>query len=104
MPFIPRQEPFVCGHCRAAVEPLEHGSYRNHCPHCLWSRHVDDKGPGDRASLCKGMMEPVELESRGNKGWMIVHRCTVCGKTIPNKAAPDDQLADFPQSGSPEME
>jgi DNA-directed RNA polymerase subunit RPC12/RpoP len=101
--FIPRQESFTCSHCSQIVEPLAKGSYRNHCPRCLWSKHVDDQGPGDRASLCGGMMEPLELDQRSRKGWMIVHRCTLCGKTIANKAAPDDQLADFPQSGSLEM-
>jgi hypothetical protein len=50
MPFIARQEPFVCEHCGKAVEPLAKGSYRNHCPHCLWSKHVDDVGPGE---LCR---------------------------------------------------
>ncbi len=91
MPFIARQEPFVCEHCHAQVEPLEAGSYRNHCPRCLWSKHVDDIGPGDRASLCGGLMEPIDRDYDGKKGWMIVHRCIKCDKTIPNKRAPDDE-------------
>ncbi len=95
MPFIPRQEPFICGHCGAAVEPLEHGTCRNHCPRCLWSKHVDEKGPGDRASLCQGLMEPVAMDQDGKKGWMIVHRCVECGKEIRNKAAPDDEISTF---------
>lgn len=92
MPFIARQEPFTCEHCGEDVAPLETGSYRNHCPRCLYSKHVDDKGPGDRASLCKGLMKPVGLDHRSNKGWMIVHLCTKCGKKIPNIAACDDDL------------
>ncbi|MDD4318721.1 MAG: RNHCP domain-containing protein [Candidatus Peribacteraceae bacterium] len=92
MVFLARQEPFVCEHCGSAVAPLEKGSYRNHCPRCLWSKHVDDIGPGDRASLCGGLMEPVHLDYDGKKGWMVLHRCTVCGKTIPNKTAPDDDM------------
>jgi DNA-directed RNA polymerase subunit RPC12/RpoP len=90
MTFIAREEPFTCGHCGAQVAPLVHGSYRNHCPKCLWSKHVDDQGPGDRASLCQGMMEPAGVDHRSGKGWMIVHVCTVCGKRIPNIVAPDD--------------
>jgi DNA-directed RNA polymerase subunit RPC12/RpoP len=91
-PFIARQEPFVCEHCHEEVEPLENGSYRNHCPTCLWSKHVDKDGPGDRLSECKGLMEPTGLDHDGKKGWMIVHRCIKCGKTIPNRAAPDDDI------------
>lgn len=93
MVFIAREEPFTCDHCGADVRPLERGSYRNHCPACLWSKHVDDKGPGDRASTCRGMMRPDHLDHRNGKGWMIVHRCTSCEKTIPNIIAPDDDLS-----------
>ncbi len=91
MTFIAREEAFTCGHCQASVKPLEGGTYRNHCPLCLWSRHVDDEGPGDRASLCQGLMTPVRLDQSGKKGWMVIHECERCGKTIPNKLAPDDQ-------------
>ncbi|MDP7069586.1 MAG: RNHCP domain-containing protein [Candidatus Peribacteraceae bacterium] len=92
MPFIARQEPFTCEHCRADVQELTDGSYRNHCPKCLWSKHVDDKGPGDRASPCKSLMEPIGIDYHKKKGWMIVHQCTACRKKIPNKAACDDDL------------
>lgn len=94
--FIARQESFTCVHCGKNVLPLEHGSYRNHCPFCLYSLHVDLQGPGDRESLCRSPMAPVGLEQRGNKGWMIVHECVRCGKRIPNKAAPDDDLTAVP--------
>lgn len=95
MTFIARQEPFICEHCGAEVLPLSNGSYRNHCPHCLYSKHVDAKGPGDRASVCQGLMKPTALEQRSRKGWMIIHVCELCGKTIPNIAAPDDDLVGF---------
>ena len=91
MIFVAREEPFTCEHCHASVMPLIHGSYRNHCPLCLWSKHVDDAGPGDRASLCKGMMEPIALDQNGKKGWMVIHQCLKCGKKIPNKLAEDDR-------------
>ncbi|MFA6523562.1 MAG: RNHCP domain-containing protein [Candidatus Peribacteraceae bacterium] len=100
MPFIARQEPFTCEHCGASVSPLEKGSYRNHCPHCLWSKHVDAAGPGDRASVCQGLMEPLSLDHDGKKGWMIVHLCQKCGKQIPNKAAPDDEISTFAPAGT----
>ena len=59
---------FTCAHCGAGVLPLTNGSYRNHCPFCLWSVHVDDARPGDRLSVCRGLMQPVELVSK-RKGW-----------------------------------
>ncbi len=88
--FIAREEPFVCGRCGKNVHPLGKGSYRNHCPFCLWSKHVDDEGPGDRASACNGLEQPMGVDFRSKKGWIILHVCTKCGKTIRNKAAPDD--------------
>lgn len=91
MTFIAREENFMCEHCGAPVEPLGKGSYRNHCPQCLWSKHVDRDGPGDRLSQCQGMMAPVGSDYDGKKGWMIVHVCEKCGKNIPNKVAPDDR-------------
>ena len=33
---------FICVHCSAEVNPLTNGSYRNHCPYCLYSVHIDD--------------------------------------------------------------
>ncbi len=104
MPFIARQEPFVCDHCGKAVVPLEHGSYRNHCPFCLYSKHVDAEGPGDRASACLGLMEPTGLDLDSAKGWMIVHHCDICGKEIRNKAAPDDDIAGFSAAKAIEMD
>ena len=32
---------FNCEHCGKEVLPLSDGSYRNHCPYCLYSKHVD---------------------------------------------------------------
>lgn len=93
MTFIAREEQFICGHCGTVIEPLGKGTYRNHCPHCLWSKHVDDAGPGDRLSTCKGMMEPTSIDQDGKKGFMLIHTCTLCGKTIRNKTAPDDDLS-----------
>lgn len=98
MVFIARQEKFTCLHCGVTVEPLAKGSYRNHCPMCLWSLHVDEKGPGDRKSLCQALMEPVLLDQQPKKGWRIQHRCIKCEKEIFNKVAPDDALVAFLQS------
>jgi hypothetical protein len=86
-----RNEGFVCERCGADVAPLAKGSCRNHCPQCLWSKHVDDV-PGDRAAGCGGLMEPVAVEQDGRRGWMIVHRCTRCGMVRRNKAALTDPV------------
>ena len=98
MPFIARQEPFTCERCSNDVQPLEKGSYRNHCPSCLWSKHVDKLGPGDRASSCGGMMKPIAIDQTSKKGFLIVHKCQTCGKQVNNKAAPDDALTEFLRS------
>ncbi len=74
MSFQRRVEDFVCEHCGTFV----HGDgYTNHCPECLWSKHVDIS-PGDRAESCGGMMEPVRIEG-STPLYRIVHKCTVCG-------------------------
>jgi len=84
---------FSCAHCGLAVPPLDNGSYRNHCPFCLHSLHVDIF-PGDRANPCGGLLEPVGAEYSGKKGWVIVHRCRRCGERRRNKAALDDATPD----------
>ena len=80
---------FVCGRCALEVRPLRNGSFRNHCPGCLWSRHVDHT-PGDRASNCGGYMEPIALLGSSAKGWRIRQRCLACGHEHTNDAALDD--------------
>jgi DNA-directed RNA polymerase subunit RPC12/RpoP len=75
----------VCGHW---VPPLQNGSYRNHCPRCLASRHVDVR-PGDRAATCGGVMLATGI-IRSKKGWQIVHRCEQCGALRRNRIAEHD--------------
>ncbi len=80
---------FTCAHCGIVVQPLKNGSVRNHCPSCLYSLHVD-VNPGDRASRCGGILEPIAVDYDGKKGWIVVHRCQTCGTERRNKAALDD--------------
>ena len=83
-------ESFVCKVCGTLVVPDGAGSrHRNHCPKCLSSVHVDDK-PGDRASLCNGIMEPVSVWVRQGGEWAIIHRCRLCGTFSSNRVAADD--------------
>ena len=84
---------FACACCGADVPPLQNGSYRNHCPFCLHSLHVD-VFPGDRANDCHGLLEPVGADYSGKKGWVVVHRCRRCGEVRRNKAALDDAIPD----------
>jgi hypothetical protein len=86
--------PFRCAKCGADVAANTDGHYRNHCPHCLWSMHVDIK-PGDRASDCAGLMEPIGLVDKGGgKGWQIIHRCTICTQRQPNRVVREGALPD----------
>lgn len=87
MAFIKKAEDFVCGNCgRSAVNP----GYLNHCPGCLWSKHVD-VDPGDRAEECGGLMRPVDLYYKSQE-WIIVHRCESCGFKRNDKIRPEDDF------------
>lgn len=83
--FQKREENFICDKCGAFVEG---DGYTNHCPECLWSKHVD-VNPGDRQASCGGMMEPIQVSfEKGN--YHILHKCQKCGKVKKNKAADND--------------
>lgn len=86
-------ETFKCRHCRTFVGPtLSGGRHRNHCPRCLYSRHVDDRRPGDRASACGSLMGPVARFDRPNGEPVIVHRCLGCGVERHIRLAADDSI------------
>ncbi len=86
----PCNESFTCAACGSLVTPHDAGSaHRNHCPHCLSSLHVDHK-PGDRASLCRGLMDPIGVWVRKNGEWSLIHRCRSCGALRSNRIAADD--------------
>ena len=81
---------FICRHCRKPVSPECAGTqHRNHCPQCLSSLHLDNR-PGDRASRCGGVMEPIGVWVRKGGEWAIIHRCRVCGVLSSNRIAADD--------------
>ena len=88
--FTEIDEEFICENCGKKVPKLEY-SCRNHCPHCLYSKHVDIN-PGDRAEECHGMLEPIGLEIDSKKGYVIISKCQKCGKIRKNKAAKDDDM------------
>ncbi len=81
---------FRCVHCRLDVPADAPGTaHRNHCPHCLWSRHLDGD-VGDRASECRSAMEPIGITVRGDGEWVLIHRCSGCGTLRSNRTAGDD--------------
>jgi hypothetical protein len=73
--------------------PPSGGRNRNHCPACLYSRHVDGRTPGDRAGDCRAMMAPVAAFVRTKGEHVIVHRCLGCGFERHNRIAADDNFA-----------
>jgi len=72
--FLKKVENFVCGNC--GFEVIGDG-YTDHCPKCLWGKHVDEEIPGDRAAECKGLMEPIEVQYLSGK-YKILFKCTKC--------------------------
>ncbi|WP_054708992.1 RNHCP domain-containing protein [Bacillus sp. JCM 19041] len=84
---------FFCMNCNESVLPLTNGSYRNHCPFCLFSKHVDEM-PGDRSSECLGLMKPVDLIYHSKKGYQLLHQCLSCNKIQRNRIARDTLQAD----------
>jgi len=96
------KENFKCLHCGKHVSAIGNigTRNRNHCPFCLWSKHVDETKTGDRLSKCGGKMHPVGVtfkKSRDGK-WkkakigelMLMHICEKCGKVNLNRIAADD--------------
>jgi hypothetical protein len=88
-----------CGIFVTAGRELSGVNNRNHCPCCLWSKHMDLLTPGDRKADCKSRMEPIGLTIKqsykrycqDNPGeLMLIHICTGCGKCSINRIAADD--------------
>ena len=84
---------FLCINCGKQVSALSNGSYRNHCPFCLYSLHVDIL-IGDRENNCFGKMEPKKIIYNSKKGYQIVHICEKCGFIRVNKIAENTDMPD----------
>ncbi len=95
-------EKFICDNCGKEVDSsqLTGTKQRNHCPFCLYSKHVDLNFSGDRKANCDGKMKPIALtfkEEGMNKygqkkqgELMLIHACFKCGKISVNRIAADD--------------
>jgi len=68
---------FTCANCSEKVLAATNGGYRNHCPFCLCSIHIDIE-PGDRSNSCLGIMRPVSIRHNTQKGWQVLHKCDKC--------------------------
>ncbi len=80
-------ENFICEKCSFSVEG---NGYTNHCPKCLWSKHVDIH-PGDRAADCGGLMKPIKVEMKSGE-YIILHECQRCGHNKKNKVQIEDDF------------
>ena len=93
---------FYCAHCGGWVSSLSLLSgvhNRNHCPYCLWSRHLDLFSSGDRLSACKAPMRPIGLTLKQSHNkyrpdlrgeLMLIHECEDCRTISINRIAADD--------------
>jgi len=82
-------ESFICEVCGKKVEKLNYSS-RDHCNHCLSSKHVD-KNPGDRLESCHGVLVPVGFEKYKDT-YKIVYKCNKCGQERKCIMASDDSF------------
>jgi hypothetical protein len=112
---------FTCTHCGNFVPAgiIAAGvNNRNHCPYCLWSRHLDLFQAGDRMAACKAPMQPIGLtQKRAHKKYvsatggelMLVHLCSECNKISINRIASDDlpepiiEIFDYSLTLSPQL-
>lgn len=85
--FQKRKENFICEKC--GIEVCGNG-YTNHCPKCLYSKHVDIN-PGDRREKCGGLMFPSLIEFEGGE-YIITHVCERCGFKRRKKVEKEDNF------------
>jgi len=85
--FQRKIEDFVCEHCGQKVRG---SGYTDHCPSCLWSKHVDIN-PGDRQAGCEGPMDPISAEIEGGQ-YIIYYKCELCRFKHHVKAAEGDDF------------
>ncbi len=87
--FTANDQGFICENCGRTVEKLNYTS-RDHCPFCLYSKHVDIM-PGDRLNECKGLLMPIGIE-KFKDTYKILYTCKKCKKSHKNIMAKDDDI------------
>ncbi len=88
--FTQRKEDFICENCGTKVRG---NGYTNHCPNCLYSKDVDIN-PGDRKSICNGIMKPISIEIDKDT-FIITHKCLKCGKISKCKNSENDNIEEI---------
>ena len=84
-----RNEEFECENCKKFV-PKSSYTARDHCPYCLYSKHVDIN-PGDRLNECMGLMKPIGIEKYKNT-YKIIYKCLKCNTIHKNIMSNDDDF------------
>lgn len=87
--FTMKDENFICENCGFEVQKLNYTA-RDHCPNCLYSKHVDIL-PGDRGNSCHGLLKPIGIEKFKNT-YKILYQCEKCKKSHKNIMANDDNM------------
>ena len=82
-------EEFICENCKRKVTKLMYSS-RDHCPYCLYSKHVDIN-PGDRENTCRGLLKPIGIEKYKDT-FKILYQCEKCHQSHKNIIAKDDDM------------
>ena len=85
--FLENDEEFICENCGKKVDKLVYSS-RDHCPYCLYSKHVDIL-PGDRSNECRGLLKPIGIEKYKDT-YKIIYKCDKCHEMHKNIVANDD--------------
>ena len=85
--FQKNKENFTCEKCG---EKVIGNGYTNHCPKCLWSKHVD-VNPGDRAANCGGMMRPIKIETEKGE-CVLTYHCEKCNFERRKKIESNDNF------------
>lgn len=95
--FQRKKEDFTCAHCGHSVVGT---GYTNHCPKCLWSKHVD-VDPGDRLAECGGLMKPLRLVNEKGE-FVITQKCQMCGHERRNRLSREDDAVEAIRVTTPE--
>ena len=88
--FQRKREDFACEHCGLFIQGT---GYTDHCPKCLWSKHVD-VNPGDRKEKCGGLMKPTGIEAKDNS-YVIYYQCVRCGHNHKVRSVPEDDFEEI---------
>jgi len=83
--FQRKIEDFKCENCGEFVKG---DGYTNHCPECLYSKHVDNN-PGDRANECGGLMKPIDAFFKKQE-WLLRQECQKCGEIMTIRVRDED--------------